>query len=144
MDVYLWLKALHVAAAMTWIGGMVGAALALGIFFASNGEADDADRLTALRVVRRWDDRVTSPAMLLVWVLGLSLALQGGWFGAFWLTIKLALVLALSALHGILSGSLRRLTRAGPRSFPSGLRHVPMLTLAGAAAIIILVIVKPL
>jgi len=141
MDVYLWLKALHLAAAVTWIGGMLGSALALGIFRAS---ADDTDRLTALRVVRRWDDRVTSPAMMLVWVIGVSLALWGGWFGASWLTIKLVLVLALSALHGVLSGSLRRLTRADARPLPSGLRHVPVLILAGAAAIIILVIVKPL
>jgi len=144
MDVYLWLKALHVAAAVTWIGGMLGSALALGMFRASNGQAGDADRSTALHVVRRWDDRVTSPAMMLVWVLGVSLALWGGWFGASWLTIKLVFVLALSALHGILSGSLRRLTRVDARSLPSGLCHVPMLTLAGAAAIIILVIVKPL
>jgi protoporphyrinogen IX oxidase len=144
MDIYPWLKALHIAATVTWIGGMLGSALAISIFSASNGEAGGAGRMAALGVVRRWDDRVTSPAMVLVWVLGLSLALQGGWFGAPWLTIKLVLVLALSALHGMLSGSLRRLTRANWTSAPASLRHVPMLTLAGAAVIIILVVVKPL
>jgi hypothetical protein len=42
----------------------------------SNGGADG--RLAALGAVRRWKDRVTSPAMVLVWVLGLSLA-RPGW-----------------------------------------------------------------
>lgn len=144
MDVYLWLKALHMAAAVTWIGGMLGSALALGMSRASNAEEGGAGRMAALGVVRRWDDRVTSPAMVLVWVIGLALALQGGWFGASWLTIKLMLVLALSALHGTLSGSLRRLARADSQSPPTSLRHLPVLTLASAAAIIILVIVKPL
>jgi len=144
MDVYLWLKALHIAAVVTWIGGMLGAALALCVASASKGEADGAGRLVALGVVRRWDNRVTSPAMVLVWMLGLLLALQGNWFGAIWLTIKIMLVLGLSALHGMLSGSLRNLARAAPRPPPASLRHVPMLTLVTAAAIIILVVVKPL
>ena len=140
MDIYLWLKALHIIAVVTWIGGMLGAGLALGIFPASSGATD---RTAALDAVSRWDRRVTAPAMVLVWVLGLTLALRGGWFGAPWLTIKLVLVLALSALHGLLSGSLRRLTRADSQSSPARLRYVPALTLAAAAAIIILVVVKP-
>jgi len=144
IDLYLWLKALHIAAVVTWIGGMLGAALALGISSASNGKPDGAGRMVALGVVRRWDNWVTSPAMVLVWMLGLLLAFQGGWFGAHWLTIKIMLVLGLSALHGMLSGSLRNLARATPRSPPTSLRHVPMLTLAVAAAIVILVVVKPL
>jgi putative membrane protein len=144
MEIYLWLKALHIAAVVTWIGGMLASALALGISWTSNGEADCEDRLAALGAVRRWDDRVTSPAMVLAWVLGLTLALKGGWFGAPWLTIKLILVVALSALHGMLSGFLRRLAKSDPRSPPTSLHHAPILTLAGAAAIIILVVVKPL
>jgi protoporphyrinogen IX oxidase len=144
MDFYVWLKALHIAAAVTWIGGMLVSAFALSISWASNGETDGANRLAALAMVRRWDRTITSPAMFLVWVLGLALAVQGGWFGMWWLTIKLMLVLGLAALHGMLSGTLRRLARAEPPSGPASLRYVPMLTLAGAAAIIILVVTKPL
>lgn len=144
MGVYLWLKALHIAAAVAWIGGMLGSALALRISSATNGEAHGAGRMVALDAVRRWDRWITSPAMVLVWMLGLALAAQGGWFGASWLTIKLVLVLVLSAIHGVLSGSLRMVARAGPRSPPTSLRHVPILILAGAAAIIILVVIKPI
>jgi putative membrane protein len=123
---------------------MLASALALGIFRTSNSGADCAGRLSALGMMRWWDDTVTSPAMVLVWVLGLTLALEGGWFGAPWLTIKLMLVLALSALHGVQSGFLRRLAKSDPRSPPTSLHHAPILILAGAAAIIILVVVKPL
>jgi len=48
-------------------------------------------------------------AILLVWALGLTLALQGHWFRSVWLPAKLVIVLALSAWHGVQSGVLRRL-----------------------------------
>jgi uncharacterized membrane protein len=60
------------------------------------------------------------------------------------LTVKLALVLALSALHGVLSGTLRRLARADAPSADSILRYAPIATIAGSLAIVILVVIKPL
>lgn len=131
--VYLWLKALHVAAAMTWIGGMLAAALV-----AAQG------RGAALDAVRRWDRRATSPAMGLAWVLGLVLVQQGGWFAAPWLSTKLLLVLLLSALHGYLSGTLRRIATGDGSAPPPVVRHLPLGILVGVLAIAVLVIVKPI
>ena len=51
---------------------------------------------------------VTTPALVLVWVLGLTLAHQGGWFAAGWLHAKIALVVLLSALHGVVAARWRR------------------------------------
>jgi putative membrane protein len=130
---HLWLKALHVAAAMTWIGGMLAASLALA--------AEDA---RFLAVMHRWDKRVTTPAMLLVWLLGITMASQAGLFPERWLQLKLAVVLALSLFYGLLSGTLRR--RAGEQGgTPSMLpRLAPPLIVAAALAVAILAVAKPL
>lgn len=111
---YLLLKAGHVAAVMVWIGGMLAAALA---------------------PVGRWDRLVTTPAMLLAFAFGLALATTGGWFPQRWLVAKLAVVVALAALHGLLAGRQRR-GLAPPR-------HAAPLTVAGIAVIALLAVVKP-
>jgi uncharacterized membrane protein len=111
---YLLLKAGHVAAVLVWIGGMLAAALA---------------------PVPRWDRLVTTPAMLLAFAFGLALATTGGWFPQAWLIGKLAVVLALAALHGVLSGRLRR-GLAPPR-------YAAPLIVVAAAVIALLAVVKP-
>lgn len=135
---YLWLKALHVAAAATWIGGLLVAALAVRALGASPG-----DGRNWLDAVRRWDRRVTSPAMLLVWALGIAMAVQGGWFASRWLMAKLAVVLALSALHGVLSGTLRRAARDdGSATTIAGL-PAGHLIVAAVGAVAVLAVTKP-
>ena len=122
---YLWLRALHIAAVMMWIGGMLAAALTVAAASSAHRQQETADRSAFLESVRGWDRRVTAPAMLLVWALGLLLARNGGWFPQLWLLVKLALVLLLSALHGILSGNLRRLSRLEDSGTMAGLRYAP-------------------
>ena len=140
---YLWLKALHVAAVLTWVGGMTVAALTAVAHAAARRQGRTSDLSGTLALVRRWDRRVTSPAMILVWALGLTLAFQGDWFGAPWLMAKLALVLLLSGVHGVLSGSLRRLAWDEDPPLPSLLPRMPLGVLAAAFAIVFLVVVKP-
>lgn len=94
---FLLTKSLHILAVIIWISGMV--ALALGLLKPAR---------ESLQLLSIWDKRVTSPAMLLVWVLGLIMAYWGGWFGATWLWVKLAAVFILSGAHGMLSGQVRR------------------------------------
>jgi putative membrane protein len=138
---YIWLKALHIAAVLVWIGGLLVVAVAVSAL--SLSKAAERPGRMAVFAIRRWDRHVTLPAMLLVWGAGLSLAMLGGWFRSPWLIIKLVFVLLLSALHGILSGTLRKLGRSDgpPASF--GLRHAPLLIVVSAAAIVVLVVVKP-
>jgi putative membrane protein len=139
---YLWLKALHIAAILIWIGGLLIAAVTIGALSLSKGAAEATGRTAVLHVVR-WDQRVTLPAMLLVWGAGLTLAIQGEWFRSPWLIIKLVLVLALSALHGVLSGTLRKIGYSDGPSTPSSLRHAPLLIVISTVAIVVLVVVKP-
>ena len=104
---YLWLKAFHVAAVLAFVGGMLAEAVLLGASIQAG--MNSAQRSPAIAALWRWDCTVTTPAMLLTWALGLGLALRGGWFSSVWLPLKLILVVALSGLHGVQSGTLRRM-----------------------------------
>ena len=132
LDLYAWLKALHVAAAVTFVAGVLGAAVVLA--------ARPEDAGTA-RALHGWDRRATTPAMLLVWALGLALALTGGWFLSLWLVAKLVFVVALSGLHGVQSARLRRL--AGGAAVAATPRLAAPLVVSAVVAIAVLVVLKP-
>ena len=96
-----------------------------------------------IEMVMAWDRKVTTPAMLLAWALGMTMAVQAGWFSSRWLMVKLVLVFGLSALHGVQSGTLRRMARGANRSPPGFLRHSASAILMAIAAIAALAVVKP-
>ena len=133
-ELYPWLKALHVAAALAFVGGV----LAVSVFLAAVPLGATSATPIA-RGVRRWDQVVTTPAMLLVWALGLTLATMGHAFADGWLQAKLLFVLILSGLHGVQSGRLRRLA-GGTSLAPS---RNPPLVIGCAVIIAVLAVAKP-
>jgi len=131
--IYLWLKAVHVVAVVTFVGGLL--MLSVGVRIAN---------LAVNRAVRRWDRTVTAPALALVWIAGIALALYGHWFGAAWLSAKLVVVVALSALHGILAGTLRRMERDDLVVVPAPwLGQAAGAVVAATAIVVGLVVIKP-
>lgn len=139
---YLWLKAFHIAAVAAWVGGMLVSAVTVTAFIRRQpGPSPEGADL--LRSVRQWDRNVTSPAMLLVWGLGLTLAYQGAWFREPWLMLKLTLVLGMSALHGALSGTLRRLARTRTDAPSLLFDKAPSAIVTVVLLIAVLVVVKP-
>lgn len=144
---YLLIKSLHVCAIILWIAGMVLQSLALQLrrahLPADLGDTSSATELRSLQLLQRWDRHATAPAMLLAWITGLFLATQGGWFGNRWLFLKLAIVVMLSATHGVLAGRLRaQMESRSTRSPPSLKLLLPSLFVM-TAGIVLLVIVKP-
>jgi protoporphyrinogen IX oxidase len=141
---YLFIKSLHVVAIVTWVGGMIAAILmAASRQVAAPAQDRPRDPLHSLEVVRRWDRYVTTPAMIFAWGLGMTMAVQGGWLGSRWLTIKLVIAVILSALHGLVSGALRRTGFDTPRPVASILRYAAPATIACVAIVSFLVIAKP-
>lgn len=140
-EAYPWLKAVHVMAVISWMAGM----LYLPRLFVYHAEAGPGSEVSeTLKVMERRLLRIiVNPAMVATWVLGLWLAWQGGWLSAGWFHAKLALVLALSGVHGYFSGAVRRFgddrNTATPRHWRMW-NEVPAVLMAG---IVILVIVKP-
>jgi protoporphyrinogen IX oxidase len=104
MVFYPYLVAAHVTAVVFFVGGLFAHDRMMNAV-ARHPLHQQAATLALLFDV---DRRITTPAMLLTWALGLSLAVWAGWFPSAWLIVKLIFVLALSALHGIQSGRLRR------------------------------------
>lgn len=133
---YPWVKALHVAAVLVFAGGVLGVAVFLRAYAGTAG-ASTAQALAG--ALHRWDRAVTTPAMLVAWGLGLALAGPGHWFGAAWLSAKLVFVVALSALHGIQSGRLRR----GSQGSPVASSTAAPLVVACLVVIAVLAVVKP-
>ncbi len=55
--------------------------------------------------------RIVNPAMIAVWILGLTLAYVTGAYADTWLQIKFLLVLALSGLHGFFAATVKTFAR---------------------------------
>jgi putative membrane protein len=138
---YPWLKAVHVIAVISWMAGM----LYLPRLFVYHATAAPGSELSeTLKVMEgRLLRVIVNPAMVLSWVLGLWLAWQGGYLAAGWFHAKLALVLALSGLHGYFSGAVRRFAQ-DRNTVPAArwrlLNEIPAVLMIG---IVLLVVVKP-
>ena len=138
---YLWLKTVHVLAVISWMVGL----LYLPRLFVYHVEAGtgSAQALTFETMERRLMRGIMLPAMIVVWITGIWLAIQGGWFAFGWLHAKLLLVLILSGMHGYLSVERKKLAAGTSRRSSRDFRiinEVPTLLMIG---IVILVIVKP-
>jgi protoporphyrinogen IX oxidase len=136
-------KAFHVIAIIAWMAGL----LYLPRLFVYHAESPkgSAQSETFKVMERRLLRFITTPAMLASWVLGLCLAFFRviDWSADGWFHAKLALVILLSAFHGLLAKwtkdfALDRNTRS-PRFYRIA-NEVPTLLMIG---IVILVIVRP-
>jgi len=131
MPDYSVLKILHITAASLVVIGLLLSTYAVTRPLAA----------TRLAAIRRWDMVVTVPALGAVWILGITLAIGGSWFASGWLPVKLVFVVALSALHGMQAGGMRRLAQGA--AVPGFLRFSPYVVLASVVAIVLLVSTKP-
>ncbi|UDL93539.1 protoporphyrinogen oxidase HemJ [Lichenihabitans sp. PAMC28606] len=138
---YLWIKALHVISMVAWMAGM----LYLPRLFVYHVEAgprtpqSETFKIMERRLLRA----IMNPAMIAVWITGLWLAYEGGWFRDGWLHGKILLVVLLSGCHGFLAASTRRFANdANVKSsrYFRVVNEIPTVLLIG---IVILVIVKP-
>jgi protoporphyrinogen IX oxidase len=140
-NLYLWLKALHVIAAIAWMAGM----LYLPRLFVYHCEAEPGSKQSETFKVmeRRLLGAIINPAMVATWVLGLWLAWDAGLFRSGWLHAKLTLVLAMSAVHGMFVRYGRDFAEDRNRRsqrFYRIINEVPTVLMIG---IVILVVVKP-
>ena len=138
---YEWVKAVHVIAIISWMAGM----LYLPRLFIYHCDAPPGSPMSETFKVmeRRLLTIIINPAMVLSWVLGLWLAWRGNWLGAGWFHAKLALVLALSAVHGYLSAAVRRFASDANTRPARHWRIVNEIPTVLMILIVILVIVKP-
>lgn len=140
-SIYLFLKSGHVIFMVFWLAGLFMLPRQ-GIYMldhapGSPGEAKWATRMGKLRKI------ILTPAMIIVWVLGLLMAYSGGWFSSGWLHAKLTLVLILTGYHGWLVAQTKKMARGERPLSEKQLRmigEVPGLLLV---LIVVLVYLKP-
>jgi protoporphyrinogen IX oxidase len=138
---YLWVKAAHLIFVVFWMVAL----FMLPRFFVYHQESatgSDEDRAWVERE-RRLLSIIMNPAMVIVWILGLMLALDIGAFSQGWFHAKLLAVFGLSAYHGWMAGYAKKLARGERMASGKTLRLVNEVPGIAAAIIIILVIVKP-
>ena len=103
---YEWIKAFHIIAVIAWMAGMLY--LPRLFVYHCAAETGSVQSETFKVMERRLLRAIINPAMVATWVFGLWLAWLGpdsryGWFASGWLWAKIILVLALSAVHGLLA-----------------------------------------
>ena len=138
---YPWVKAAHVTFVIFWMAGL----FLLPRFYVYHQET-----VVGSPEDRAWIERETrvrsiilTPAMAVVWVLGLMLAFHVDAWNQGWFHAKLALVIALSGYQGWLGAYGKKLAN-GQRPLSSRtVRMINEIPGVAAAIIVVLVIVRP-
>ena len=144
-NAYLWVKAAHVIFVIFWMAGM----FMLPRYLVYHQEAAPGSAEAQAWVERETKLRniILTPSMTLVWVLGISLAVNAGLFsgvgGLGWLHAKLALVVILSGYHGWAVGYAKKLAAGKPTLTNKQLRMLNEIPAILVAFIVLLVIVRP-
>jgi putative membrane protein len=141
LALYPWLKALHIIAVIAWMAGM----LYLPRLFVYHCEtAPGTLEYERFKLMERKLMRVIiNPSMIAVWLLGLALAYALNAWGEGWFLAKLALVIVLSGLHGMLSRWRRDFEHGRNTHSQRFYRIVNEVPAVLMAFIVILVVVKP-
>jgi putative membrane protein len=138
---YLWIKALHIIAVISWMAGMLY--LPRLFVYHASAEPGSPQARTFEVMEYRLLHFIMTPAMAVTWIAGVALMLEGGFLAAGWLHAKLMAVVAMSAMHGLL-GRWQKDFAAGRNAkstkFFRIINEVPTLLMI---LIVIMVVVKP-
>jgi putative membrane protein len=140
-DLYLWIKAVHVIAVIAWMAGMLY--LPRLFVYHVDSERGSVQSETFKVMERRLYRGIINPSMIIAWAAGLWLAWKGFGFMGGWLHAKIALVVAMSGMHGYLGGAVRRFAEDRNQKPARHWRIVNEVPTVLMIAIVILVIVKP-
>jgi len=143
MDLYLWIKALHVIAIIAWMAGLLY--LPRLFVYHADAEPGSVQSETFKVMERRLLRAIMNPAMVAAYVFGIwLLILLGGWiWSSIWIYLKLVLVLGLTWVHHALARWRKDFDadrNERPARFYRMVNEVPTVLMIG---IVILVIVQP-
>ena len=143
MNFYLFFKALHLIAIISWMAGL----LYLPRIFVYHAETKNDDVKNTFKIMeRRLFVYIMNPAMILSWLFGLilihSIGIQS--FSEFWLIAKIVLVILLTFYHFFLFNCLNKFSldrNEHSSKFFRVINEVPTVLLI---VIIFLVVFKPI
>ena len=103
MDTYLYLKAIHILAVISWMVGMLYLPR-LFVYHCNKNNSEETNKIFVL-MEKRLLRYIMTPAGVFTWVFGLLLFYHPSSsidFFSFWFLIKIISVLLISAIHGYL------------------------------------------
>ena len=138
---YLWVKAAHVTFVIFWMAGL----FLLPRFYVYHQETPVGSPEDRAWIERESRIRsiILTPAMAVVWVLGLMLAFNVDAWHQGWFMAKFALVIGLSAYQGWLGAYGKKLARGERPLSGKAVRMINEIPGVAAALIVVLVIVRP-
>ncbi len=139
---YLWLKAFHLIAVISWMAGMLYLPR-LFVYHASakpGSEQSETFKVMEQRLLKF----IMVPAMAVTWILGIILVVYGQFLFAGWFMAKFVLVLAMSILHGLFSHWAHEFRFDRNTRSPKFYRIANEIPTALLIVIVILAVVKPL
>ncbi len=141
MDLYLWLKALHVISIIAWMAGLF---YLPRLFVYHSAQTSGSDISETLKIMeRRLLKVIMNPAMIASWIFGFIIAAKSHSFSEPWFHVKLLMVVALTVFH-IMLGIWRKQFESDKNQkserFYRLVNEVPTVLMI---IIVIMVIVKP-
>src|SRR6185312_5453145 len=98
---YPWLLALHIIAVISWMAGLL---YLPRLFVYHAGVAPGSEQSETFKTMEQRLLRfIMTPAMIVTWLAGIYLVLQGQYLAATWFHVKIMLVVVMSVVHGLLS-----------------------------------------
>lgn len=140
---YPWTKALHVISLIAWMAGMFYLPRLYVYHCDVRVGSAESERFKVME--RRLLKQIVNPAMIATWTFGILLVLTPGvidWSWGWW-HVKLASVIALSALHGEFSRWRRDFLHDRNRHSARFYRIANEIPTLLVALIVIMVIVRP-
>jgi putative membrane protein len=138
-----YLKAFHIIAVIAWMAGLLYLPRLFVYHAMSKTGSEQSETFKVME--RRLLKVITTPAMLAAWIFGLILAFSGliDWSKDGWFHLKLALVIVLSAFHGLLAKWTKEFAQDRNTRSPRFYRIANEVPTVLMIAIVILVVVRP-
>lgn len=138
---YPWVKAAHVTFVIFWMAGLF-LLPRLYVYHQETQIGSPEDRAWIEREARV-RSIILTPAMILVWILGVMLAFNLDTWGEGWFSAKLAFVVALTGYQGWLGRYGKKLANGERPLSSKAVRMINEIPGVAAAIIVVLVIVRP-
>ena len=144
MDFYLFSKAIHLIAVISWMAGLLYLPR-IFVYHVENFEKKEATDIFEV-MEKRLYNYIMRPAMLVSWLFGIILIYLNGFevLYSLWIQIKIFLVIVLSAYHeylGVCLRSLKDRSNIKTAKFFRVINEIPTLLLI---IIVFIVVFKPL
>ncbi len=141
MDWILWVKALHVLAAIAWMAALL---YLPRLFVYHAGAAPGSDKSETFKVMeRRLLRGIANPSVAVVWATGIAMYLEREYWTEGWMHAKWLCVVALTLLHHAYARwrkDFERDRNARPARFYRIWNEVPVLFLI---PLVVLAVVRP-